>query len=316
MRKSLITIFFTSMIMLALSALSYAQIGHIVGGTVLNPDSTAPADKEIMFRAYLTKSVADTSAPDSCSEGGGWGVDVMYQIPNSTWEAGDTLVVIFTNVGTSQFAGAVNKLVYVTTDVSPEFVNDFALPVEMTTFDAFVYQGSFADEVVLNWKTVGESNNYGFEVQRSEDGKNFERIGFVSGAGSTNTARSYEFRDPDVQVGTYFYRLKQIDTNGSFTYSEAKEVSVKPPDQYQLSQNYPNPFNPKTNIIFRLKEDGRVSIRLYDVLGREVMTVVDRRMKAGTHKLTIDGSQLPSGLYLYSMKAGNFHQVKKMALVK
>jgi len=316
MKNNLLMTIILSAIVFIFTASASAQLPHIVYGTALNPDDSAPAEKEIMFRGYLSKAPADTSAPDSCSEGGGWAIDVVNKIPNSTWEAGDTLIVLFENIGTGEFAGTKSKLVYVTTETNPEQAGDFTLPVEMSSFDAFVFRGSVSDEVVLNWKTVGESNNYGFEVERSTDGKNFKKIGFISGAGSTNTAKSYEYRDTDVEVGTYYYRLKQIDTNGSFSYSDIKEVNVTPPDHYELSQNFPNPFNPTTNIIFRLKEDGRVTIRLYDVLGREVMTVVDQKMKAGTHRIKIDGSTLPSGLYLYSMKAGSFHQIKKMALVK
>ncbi len=305
-----------SLLVLALVGTGSAQLPHIVMGTILNPDSTAPALNEVEFRGYLTKAPHDTSARDSCSAGGGWAVEVIYGIPNSKWAVGDTLVIIFKNIGEGQYANALSKVTYMTTENSPEIIGDKALPVELTTFDAVVHRSLLADEIVLAWRTIGESNNFGFEVQRSGNGKDFEKIGFVSGAGSTNVAQAYEFVDAGVNVGIYYYRLKQIDTNGSFSLSDVKEVALTPPDSYELGQNFPNPFNPQTDIVFRLKDDGRVAITVYDVLGREVGKVIDERMKAGTHRVTFDGRALPSGMYLYSMKAGNYHQVKKMALIK
>ena len=299
-----------------LSTSGFAQIPHIVSGTVLNKDNSKPGANEIEFRGFLKKSPTDTSVAKLCSEGGGWGLDVIYEIPNSTWEVGDTLVVIFENVSTGPEAGSVTKLTHETTSTNPEFIGDYALPVEMTTFDALVQRDSFVEQVVLNWKTVGETNNYGFEVQKSTDGKKWGKIGFVAGAGSTNIARAYEFTDENVDVGTYHYRLIQIDTNGNSSTSDVKTLTVTPPKTYELSQNYPNPFNPQTNIIFQLKEDIDVKITVFDVLGREVASLVDRRMKAGTHTITFNGSQLSSGLYFYSMQAGDFHRVKKMAIVK
>jgi hypothetical protein len=316
MKNGILSLAILSTCLFALVGTVSAQLPHIVMGTVVNPDSSVPALKEIMFRAYLTKAPHDTSAPDSCAAGGGWAVEVIYDIPNSTWAAGDTVVVIFKNIGASAYAGALTKLVYKTTSVSPEVTGKSALPVEMTTFDAIVHRGSLSDEVVLNWRTVGETNNYGFEVQRSVDGKDFSKIGFVSGAGSTNIGQTYQFIDRGVDIGVYFYRLKQIDTNGSFSLTETKEVAITPPESYELSQNFPNPFNPQTDIIFRLKEEGRVTIAVYDVLGREVARVIDEKMKVGSHRVTFDGRNLPTGMYLYSMKAGEYHQIKKMALIK
>jgi hypothetical protein len=318
MKKVILYVMMTVLLLMVIISMSTAQglLPHIVYGTVLNPDNSAPAEKEIMFCGYLTKAPNDTSAPDSCSDGGGWAIDVVNKLPNSNWQVGDELVVIFTNIGPGDFIGASQKLVYKTTSDSPEQAGNFTLPVEMTTFEALVQHGDWKDEVVLQWKTVGETNNYGFEVQRSTNGKNFEKIGFVAGAGSTNIAQLYKFVDGDVAIATYHYRLRQIDTNGSFSLSEIKEITVTPPTSYALSQNFPNPFNPVTNIIFRMKEDNQVTIRIFDILGREVATLVDRKMKAGTHTISFNATELPSGIYLYSMDTGDFREVKKMAVIK
>ena len=318
MKKVILHVVMTVLLLMVFTSMSAAQglFPHIVYGTVLNPDDSAPAEKEIMFRGYLTKAPNDTSAPDSCGDGGGWAIDVVNKLPNSNWQVGDTLVVIFTNIGSGLYTGAKKKLLYKTTDTSPEQAGNFTLPVEMTTFEALVQHGAWNDEVALRWKTVSESNNYGFEVQRSTNGKDFAKIGFVAGAGSTNIARHYEFIDGDVDIATYHYRLRQIDTNGSFSISEVKEITVTPPTSYALSQNYPNPFNPVTNIIFKMKEDNQVTIRVFDILGREVATLVERKMKAGTHNISFNATELPSGIYLYSMDTGSFREVKKMVVIK
>jgi hypothetical protein len=107
-----------------------------------------------------------------------------------------------------------------------------------------------------------------------------------------------------------------LDRDGSFTYSEVKEVMVAAPETYELSQNFPNPFNPRTEIVFRVKQEGLVVLKVYDILGREVQTLVNGKMTAGTHRVSVDGRDLPSGMYLYTISAGNFHDVKKMVLIK
>lgn len=296
-------------------------IGHLVAGTVRNPDYSLPDSGEVQFRAYLLKAPTDTSLKKVCSDSGGWAIMVDLEIPhadpNVKWIAGDTVVVLFENIKEgATYIGAKHKLIHKTTEISPEFVMDVALPVELTAFMATTKSGSISDMVILDWKTNTESNNLGFEIQKSADGKAFDRIGFVAGSGTTNAARSYSFSDKDVRVGKYYYRLKQLDTDGTFSYSDVIDVTVAPPQSFELAQNFPNPFNPQTDIVFRLKEDTRVTIRVFDVLGREVVTLLDNRLEAGSHRVVFDGKNLPSGMYLYSMKAGNFHAVKKMALIK
>ena len=302
---------------LAVAPAGAQLLPHIVMGTIHNPDGSPPDSGEVAYQSYLTKAPQELSPELVCTKGGGWAVDVVFGIPNSTWSVGDTLVVLFENVADGPFQGETFYLIHETTENSPDSVTTrVVLPVELAAFNARVERGAISEQVVLSWKTMSESNNIGFQIERSADEGEYEKIAFIDGAGSTQAARQFEFIDEEVEVGRYQYRLKQIDLNGASTYSEAIEVEVTPPREFELSQNFPNPFNPKTDIVFRLKEDVRVAIKVYNVLGQEVKILVDRRMEAGTHRLTFDARALPSGMYLYSMKAGDFSQVKKMALLK
>ncbi len=317
--KRKFTFILFGLLVLGLCGTALPQEPHIIGGKFLNPDGSVPTGGEIQFQAFLQKSPGDTSVTSFCSTGGGWSVEVKQtpMISYASWEAGDTLVVVFENVlETSPYYGASKIVKYATTDDSPEFVGSISLPVELTTFTAAVKNTSISDVVMLEWRTVGESNNLGFDIERSLDGKNFSKLGFVAGAGSTNLAQGYGFTDDRVEVGTYFYRLKQIDRNGAFTYSDVREVEVSAPQRYELTQNFPNPFNPQTDIVFRVKEEGVVTLKVFDLLGREVRTLVDEKKGAGVHRITFDAHSLPSGVYLYSISMGSFHEVKKMLLVK
>ncbi len=308
----------STLIFLVLSVTGYAQMPHIVQGYFLNPDLSKPALGEIKFQGYLTKSPLDTTVTVLCGVDGAWALELVYmeKINNANWQPGDTLVVVYENIAPGPFQGAKSSFRYVTTADSPEDVGEIALPVEMTTFTARVHTTSLAEEVILEWRTASEKDNLGFEVQRSQDGKNFAKIGFVAGHGTTNQEKVYSFTDRDVTVAKYFYRLKQIDRDGSFSFSDIQQVIVTAPERFELSQNFPNPFNPKTDIIFRLRQDGLVVLKVYDLLGREVRTLVNEKLNAGTHRVTFDGRDLPSGMYLYTITAGNFTDVKKMVLIK
>lgn len=292
---------------------------HIVEGNFLNPDGSVPAVGEIVYQAYLSRSPYDTTKRTGNLADGKWIVELVFQekINQAGWKAGDTLVVVYENVlPTSPFYGARKLLKYETGSESPEQILNVSLPVELTTFTAAVKNTAISDVVVLEWRTVGETNNLGFDVERSLDGKTFEKLGFVPGAGSTNLARAYGFTDTKVAVNTYFYRLKQLDRNGAYTYSDVREVEVTAPQNYELTQNFPNPFNPRTEIVFRVQHEGLVSLKVYDLLGREVQTLVNEKRAAGIHRVSFDAHDLPSGVYLYSITMGTFHDVKKMLLIK
>ncbi|MBK9097852.1 MAG: choice-of-anchor D domain-containing protein [bacterium] len=186
-----------------------------------------------------------------------------------------------------------------------------AVPVELTSFTGHASD----NDVNLIWTTATETNNSGFEVERKIS-DTWEKIGFVAGSGTTTDFRTYSFVDENAQYGIYSYRLKQIDFNGSFEYSETIEIEVNTPSQYSLEQNYPNPFNPTTTISYSLKETGVVSLKVFDILGNEVTTLINEEMSAGTYQYKFDASALSSGIYFYTLKAGNFLSTKKMILLK
>ena len=167
---------------------------------------------------------------------------------------------------------------------------------------------------------TGEQNNQGFEVQRSTNNQ-FTTIGFVNGFGTTTDIHNYSFTDTDVQTGTYYYRLKQVDYNGEYAYSDVVQVDVEAPAVFALEQNYPNPFNPSTKITFNLAVDSKVSLKVFDVLGQEVTKLIGTNMTAGVHEVNFNAAGLNSGVYFYRIDATgvdgtNFTSVKKMILTK
>ena len=189
-------------------------------------------------------------------------------------------------------------------------------PVELTSFTAI----PSGNNINLKWTTATETNNKGFEVERSwksEVGsQKWKGIGFVSGFGTTTEPKSYSYTDNDIKSGAYLYRLKQTDFDGSFQYSNIVEVDFNAPSEFALSQNYPNPFNPTTQIEYIIPSDGFVSLKVYNTLGQQVADLVDGFMKAGNHQVTFDGSKISSGVYYYRIDADNSILIKKMMLIK
>ncbi len=192
----------------------------------------------------------------------------------------------------------------------------YIIPVELTSFTAT----AIGNDVQLNWSTATEKNNQGFEIQRSNGGE-YQVVGFISGNGTTVQPQQYSFVDKNVNAGKFTYRLKQIDFNGQFEYSPEIEVDVIGVREFSLAQNYPNPFNPTTTLSFNLAVDSKVSLKIFDVLGQEIMTLMNETKTAGTHNVTFDASKLNSGVYFYRIDAfgvdgQKFTDVKKMILNK
>jgi len=189
------------------------------------------------------------------------------------------------------------------------------VPVELLAFTASVRNS----EVELLWSTASELNNMGFEIERSIDNQdNFVTVGFVEGKGSSTEINYYSFTDrPQVNgVNQLYYRLKQVDFDGTFSYSDVVNLSYDVPAEFVLSQNYPNPFNPSTRINYFVPQESFVSIKVYDFLGREVITLVNETRVIGSYEQVFDASNLPSGTYFYTMIAGNYSATKKMILLK
>ncbi len=194
------------------------------------------------------------------------------------------------------------------------------LPVELTSFSA-TSQHLNAE---LQWKTATEVNNYGFEVERNSMSNeqstmnNWQKVGFVEGAGTSAAPKEYTFTDKNLAASKYEYRLKQIDRNGNFNYLQLVEVEVGvAPKVFELSQNYPNPFNPATNIEFTLPTNGRATLKIFNSLGQEVATLFDEEAEAGKYnQVQFDASNLASGMYFSRLQFDGKVQLKKMLLIK
>jgi hypothetical protein len=194
-----------------------------------------------------------------------------------------------------------------------DFLPAGSLPVELTSFSASIVGNS----IVLEWKTATETNNMGFEIERATNDKVWQVIGFVDGYGTTAESKSYTYTDTEVgELINYYYRLKQIDLDGSYSYSAEIEITAEMPTSFQLSQNFPNPFNPTTNIRFTLPEASNVQLKVFNALGEEVANLTSDLFEAGVHNIAFDASNLISGVYFYKLEANNFVQVRKMMLLK
>ncbi len=192
------------------------------------------------------------------------------------------------------------------------------LPVELNNFTSTPDN----DKVILNWNTATEINNYGFEVERSTNLSSWIDLGFVKGNGNSNSPKQYSFIDDNPVGGTDFdYRLKQLDNDGHFQYSGIMKVKLIPKN-FNLFQNYPNPFNPSTTIKYKIKGQVNVVLKIYDILGNEIETLVNKEQLEGIYELkfdsqnTPDHSQLANGIYLYHLQAGSYSETKKMILLK
>ena len=168
-----------------------------------------------------------------------------------------------------------------------------------------------------------EENNKGFEIHRKKVNTNeWTNIGFLNGNGTKTGLSNYTFEDKKLEQGKYQYRLKQIDYNGNFEYFELNnDVEIGTPSKFNMSQNYPNPFNPVTKIDFQISENSTVSLKIFDLTGREVQTLANGNFNAGYHTVQFDGKNLSSGIYIYKItfKLQNgvtFSDLKKMTLVK
>lgn len=180
---------------------------------------------------------------------------------------------------------------------------DGAVPVELVSFGATAHES----EVILQWVTATESNNYGFEIERSSAGTMFNRIGFVAGHGTTVVPKSYIFVDRDIQKARYYYRLKQIDFDGSYSYSNVLELVLEAPSTFRLQQNFPNPFNPSTTITYSIPSLERVMLDIFTLRGEYVINLVNKVQEAGNYLVNWNGRnqhdhEAASGVYIARLK--------------
>jgi hypothetical protein len=270
------------------------------------------------FTGVFGISYGDSTALPSNPISGNYGtvtVPSLYALA-----AGQELAYNASSLSQSSLDNYSNWLKQASTSATPKTLNggsNNTLPVELASFSASV-KGS---TVQLTWSTATEVNNYGFDVERSSGNSGWQKIGFVAGAGNSNSPKDYSFTDNPSGGTSFSYRLRQIDVAGSFKYYDAVTVNLTLSDEPQLLQNSPNPFNPSTSIKFYIPNNSDVSIKIYDVLGREVTTLVNQQTTAGYHIVYWNGKDsrgedVSSGIYLYRLTAGSISQTKKMNLLK
>ncbi|MEZ4824605.1 MAG: T9SS type A sorting domain-containing protein, partial [Ignavibacteria bacterium] len=291
----------------------------------------APSNNITLSNDYVSFQVILETSPGPTSDGlitvqfnqAGTSAGFLTKYYNRTLTS--HTVGIQNNAGNAAIQYRRINLIFVTVD-GPLFGSDLALsfgtndqilPVELSSFVSSVS----GNDITLNWTTTSELNNSGFDIERSDvsgqTSNAWTKVGNVQGNGTSSTGSNYSYIDRNLASGNYNYRLKQIDFNGNFEYFNlSNEVNVGVPSNYSLSQNYPNPFNPTTNLEFGISELGFVSLKVFDVSGKEVMTLVNEQKTPGYYKINFNGANLSSGIYFYTIKAGDFTYTKRMILLK
>lgn len=188
---------------------------------------------------------------------------------------------------------------------------NFPLPVELQSLSARLH----GPNIILNWATATEVNSHEFVVERNSNNV-WSAIGNVNASGNSNSPKQYSFTDNNLQQGKYQYRLKMIDNDGSYEYSQTVEVNIDVPKEFALMQNYPNPFNPVTNINYTIPVDSKVMLVIYSISGEKVAELINETQSAGSYSIPFNAANLASGTYVYRLIANDFVQTKKMLLIK
>ncbi len=186
-------------------------------------------------------------------------------------------------------------------------ISSSVLPVELLSFNSIVT----GNNIQLSWQTATEINNKGFEIYR-----NGKKISFIDGKGTTTEKQNYSFADKGLSAGIYNYRLNQIDFDGTQKIVGEKTVNLKLPEHFNLKQNFPNPFNPSTTIDFTIPQSSFINLKVYNVLGEEVATLVNETKASGNYEVNFNAANLSSGIYFYKLQAGSLTESKKMVLLK
>jgi cytoskeletal protein CcmA (bactofilin family) len=290
--------------------------------TTVTLDGGGNANAIFLFKASSTLITA-TSSSVILTNGTVWS-NVFWQVVSSatlgdgsTFE-GTILANTSITVGTSatvtgrMLAGAVTATGAVT-------IASDVLPVELVSFTATANRMN----AILHWSTATEVDNEGFEIERRQTG-DWEKVGFVPGAGTSSWPQVYSYTDNNLSPGRYVYRIKQIDRGGSFKYFGYGEVEIAVPAKCVLEPNFPNPFNPSTTFSFSLPANSLVTLKVYDALGREVSAVLSEELPAGQYSRQWNAAALPSGVYFYRLvvnatslgQADSYTATKKLLLLR
>ncbi|QQS36792.1 MAG: S8 family peptidase [Ignavibacteriales bacterium] len=286
---------------------SFSSVGPTVDGRT-KPDIMAMGSSTRVASPYNNNNFTTASGTSfSCPLAAGVAALILCANPNLTplqvRDAMRNTASRHTNPDNEYGWGILNTLAA---------IQVFPLPVELTSFNA-----RYSNDIVnLEWITSSEKNNYGFEIQRETETNSYETIGFVEGKGTTSNNSFYTFTDEKFSTGKNYYRLKQIDYDGSFKYSNEILVDIALATSFRLSQNYPNPFNPSTKIDFTVPVKSNVKVKIFDVLGNELMVILNSEVEKGIHSVNINMNDYPSGIYFVNLSAGDFNQSIKINLLK
>jgi hypothetical protein len=269
-------------------------VSLIKGGTITGDNKATTTDWPTSLGTASYGSVSDL-----------WGTTWTYADINAS-----NFGVALSAYDQSSFGSRTATVDYMQISVTYTVVGP--LPIQMASFAANVVRNN---DVEVAWKTVSETNNYGFEIYRKRgDASEWAKIGFVQGHGTTLAAESYTYVDAGLSFGKYYYQIKQIDLDGKSETFSPMEVNVGAgAEKLTLAQNYPNPFNPSTVIEFVVPMSGHATMKVYNVLA----TLFDGSAEAGRiNSARFDASNLPSGLYFYTLKSAGTSETKRMLLTK
>ncbi len=236
-----------------------------------------------------------------------------YKLGDVQLNSGRQKVLTISNSGITSgtYVSADAVMILLNRRLSPDA--DAALPVELQSFSARV-DGS---TVILLWSTATEVNASTYIIERKKEGASaWENISSAVATGNSSSARIYNYIDKNLTPGSYSYRLRMVDNDGSFSYSSIQQCVIGGVKRFSLAQNYPNPFNPSTTIHYSLARAGKVVLKLYNMLGNEVRTVVNEWKEAGEYSVECKATGLPSGVYIYRLSAPGYSETKKMTLMK
>ena len=296
---------------------------YSIGGNATMPTNVTLSGAGVYI--FKITGYLSTAASIILTNGAVW-TDIFWQVGNYaalvagfTFE-GNVMANSFITLGAGNaivHGRLLSKTAYVTADGSTIGGSEIPLPVELTYFTATLN----GNTVELNWNTATEVNNYGFEIERKAISdkvlsSSWSKIGFVQGHGNSNSPNDYMFEDNNPPTEKLQYRLKQIDFDGKYEYTDAIEVNYNAPEHFVLDQNYPNPFNPTTKISYEIPAKSNVVIKIYDLLGSEVVALINEEKQPGRYQVEFNATNLPTGIYFYSISAGEYSSIKKMILLK
>ncbi len=285
----------------------FSSVGPTVDGRI-KPDVMALGDGNVVASPYDDNSFTSSSGTSfSCPLSAGVAALILCAHPSLTpMQVRDAMrnTASQHNNPDNEFGwGILNAL---------DAVNYFPTPVELESFTAGVVDG----KVNLEWKTATEKNNRGFEIEKKFDNSDYVTIGFVQGQGTKTSPTDYSFIDKNNTKGSATYRLKQIDFDGKYTFSNEVTVDVPVASDFVLEQNYPNPFNPSTRINYSVPNGSQIRLILYDILGNQVKVLTDEYKAPGNYSYTLNAEGFASGVYFVRLNAGTSNKIIKITLAK